>query len=106
MNGQYYGNSKYHLVNVILFILEGHIGRSQPCNNVVDYKLGDIVLKAANNVSDLGVVYLLIANLTFVNMLPTLLEKHMLELTQFFAVLSRDIGCLILTNLKFTFDLY
>ena len=32
-----------------------HIRRSQPCNNVLEYKLGDVVLKAVNNVSDLGV---------------------------------------------------
>ena len=38
---------KSHLVNVI--------GKRHSVNNVVEYKLGDVVLKSVNNVSDLGV---------------------------------------------------
>ena len=32
-----------------------HIGKKEPCNTVVEYKLGGFALKDVNNVSDLGV---------------------------------------------------
>ena len=64
VSGQYYGNFKYHLVKVILFTLEG-------------VNLVKMWLSINLETSYLILVRMLIANLTFVNMLPTLLEKHM-----------------------------
>ena len=49
------GNSKWQLQISFSKCYIIHIRRSQPCNNVLEYKLGDVVLKAVNNVSDLGV---------------------------------------------------
>ena len=49
MIGQNYGNCKFNKCHVI------NIGKRATDSSITDYKLGDVILKSVNNVSDLGI---------------------------------------------------